>query len=141
MNWRLIFALAIPGGILLGLELALDWPTFAKRTLLLAALVLPVTLFGCKRQAAFANGIYTGLLTGLVAVIVLLLLWNEFASNCAEDVERYSAYLTSVGLKAVTYSLFCILGALWGLLVGSLAWLLAKILGLRKGMEHWSRLE
>ncbi len=140
MNWRLILGLAAPLGILLGLDIALDWPTLVKRALVLAALVLPVYLFGCRRQAAFASGFYTGLLTGLVAVAVLLLLWNQFAANNAEYIEKYSTYFTVGGWKAGTYSIFGVLGTLWGMLIGGLAWLLARLLGWPKRLEHWSRL-
>lgn len=140
MNWRLILGLAVPLGILLGLDLALDWPTAVKRALLLVALVLPVSLFGYRRQAAFANGFYTGLLTGLVAVVLLLLLWTQFSANNA-DMEKFSTYFTVIGWKAVTYSIFGVLGTLWGLFTGCLSLLLAKLLCLPKNLSHWSRLE
>jgi ABC-type uncharacterized transport system permease subunit len=135
MNWRLVLVLGIIFGVLMGLGTVMGWPAWLGYGTGIAAVVISAVMLARAGDKAFNNGFCTGVLIGVLQLVLGLVFWDQFTANHHHLLEGWSPlheYMDMSELK--TYMWTCIppIAVFYGLVIGSISWLLKRFFGLGK---------
>jgi hypothetical protein len=110
-------------GLVLGLGIVANWPTWLNRAATITALVSASLALSINGGKVFTSGLCTGLALGVFEIGLVLALWNNYAIN-NEDVVRYFRESgLSWDLKPLVLLALLPVSIIWALAIGSVSWM------------------
>ncbi|MCI0405042.1 MAG: hypothetical protein L0Z48_07520 [candidate division Zixibacteria bacterium] len=128
MNWKLVFTLAL-FGVAMGIAAVLGFYPPSLEWLLWLIISLLCAWVIAKKAAVkpFLHGFMVGLLDGLAAPIITVIFFSTYLANNPSYADQAKQLPAGLDMRTFSLILAPIIGVVYGLVLGLLAWLAGKI--------------
>ncbi len=130
MSWRLVFLLSLSGlAIGLATTFGLVHAGVEKFVWLVVVVLLAIVIARRAPRRPFVHGVFTGFLAGVLCLFVQGLMFDAYLAHNPSAAQSFQQLPRGMSPRVLMVVLAPLLGALYGVLVGLLAFAIARLTG------------